>query len=290
VPRQYVFHHDWENVHRRIRMFKNHPALLAWDEEEGIARGDMSRDDLKTLVAMIREEDPYHPIMIGDSRDGIRKVVDRSNFFPIDQMDLGMWWWYPLPLGGGKPSALNGEEAAKGLELVPPSFLTQRNTDKPIWVGVQAYKKPADWARYPTPIEYRAQAYLSMIHCAKGVMWYGGGVEGGIYGNLQAGHWDDLKKVAKEMSDMAPVFMAPTLDAPRFTPEAAPISVMLKRLPDRTVMLACNRGSTPVDVVFDVANSTQARVLNENRAVPLRDGKLKDHFDPYVVHVYDLNK
>ena len=222
VPRQFVFKGDWDAVRRRIRMFKNHPALLAWDEEEGLARGDMKPADLVKLVQIIREEDPNHPIMIGDPRDAVRRVTDRSNFFPIDQMDLGMWWWYPLPLGGENQARLDGEEAAKGLELAPPSFLTERNTNKPIWVGVQSYKKPASWGRYPTPVEYRAQAYISMICGAKGLMWYGGGVEGGVYGNLKDGHWDDLKALAKELHEMAPVFMEPTGEAPKFTPENAP--------------------------------------------------------------------
>ena len=289
VPRDFVFHRDWENVRRRIRMFRNHPALLAWDEEEGLARGDMKPDDLKTLVQIIREEDPNHPIMIGDPRDGIRKVTDRSNFFPIDQMDLGMWWWYPLPLGGGKPSALDGEEAAHGKEMVPPSFLTLRNTDKPIWVGVQSYKKPQPWARFPTPVEYRAQAYLSMIHGAKGVMWYGGGVEGGIYGDLQEGHWDDLKKLAKELKEMSPVFMAETIDAPKFSPPDALMSVMLKKLPDRQILLAANRSGSAVDVTFGDLKTGQAKVLYEDRALKLRGGSLGDHFEPYAVHIYELS-
>jgi hypothetical protein len=203
-------------------------------------------------------------------------------------MDLGMWWWYPLPLGAGNPSVLNGEEAAHGLELVPPSFLTQRNTDKPIWVGVQSYKKPSPWARFPTPLEYRAQAYISVIHGAKGLMWYGGGVEGGIYGKLEEGHWDDLKSLATELHEMSPVFMAPTGDAPKFSPGNAPISVMLKTMPDRTVLLTANRGSQPVDAAFDVKGSGPAKVLYENRDVAVKNGKLTDHFDPYTVHVYEL--
>src|SRR5439155_19774266 len=35
IPRGYVFGGDWDAFRRRVRMFKNHPALLAWDEEEG---------------------------------------------------------------------------------------------------------------------------------------------------------------------------------------------------------------------------------------------------------------
>jgi hypothetical protein len=290
VPREFVFHHDWDQVRRRIRMFKNHPSLLAWDEEEGIARGDMSPDDLKKLREIITEEDPNHPLMIGDSRDQIQQVTDRSNFFPVDQMDLGMWWWYPLPPGGPKSNALEGVELGKAMELAPPSFLTLRKTDKPIWVGVQAYKKPQAWARYPTETEYRAQAYISIIHGATGLLWYGGSVEDGVYENPTAGHWDYLKSLGKELHEMSPIFMAQTIDAPSFEPPDAPISVMLKKLGDRQVLLTANRGSKAIDINFSCATDFHsAKVLYESRdSVAISDGRLKDHFDPYQVHVYEL--
>ena len=157
IPRGLAFAGDWDGVRRRVRMFRNHPALLAWDEEEGIARGDLSPEGLQKLVSMIREEDPHHPIMVGDSRDLIARITDRSNFFPADQMDLGMWWWYPFPLGQGKDAGLEGEERSTDLELTPPSFLTLAKLRQPLWVGVQAYKKPAEYGRYPTAAEYRAR-------------------------------------------------------------------------------------------------------------------------------------
>ncbi|HWB55065.1 MAG TPA: hypothetical protein VG722_12765, partial [Tepidisphaeraceae bacterium] len=143
VPREYVFHGKWYDFRRRIRMFKNHPALVAWDEEEGIARGDLSPAGLKKMVQIIHEEDPNHPIMIGDSREEVEHIKDRSNFFPVKEMDLGMWWWYPIPpVGNG--TALNGDEDTNGAELIPPSFLVRRNTNKPLWVGVQAYDKKGE--------------------------------------------------------------------------------------------------------------------------------------------------
>src|SRR5262249_49883104 len=158
--------------------------------------------------------------------------------------------------------------------MAPPSFLTLRNTDKPIWVGVQSYKKPHDWARFPTPIEYRSQAYIAVIHGAKGVMWYGGGVQGGIFGNLKEGHWDELKALAKELSEMSPVFMAETGEAPKFAPENALMSVMLKKLPDRSVILAANRGSKAIDVTFDLqGQSRKAKVLFEDRSLEASGGR-----------------
>jgi hypothetical protein len=291
IPRGLAFGGDWENFRRRIRMFKNHPALLAWDEEEGLARGDMDAKALVTMRKIIAEEDPNHPFIVGDSRDVITKVKDRSNFFPLDQMDLGMWWWYPIPAGGGRESSvLEGDEYTKALELVPPSFLTLRKTEKPLWVGLQSYKKPAEFGRYSTPAEYRAQAYIAIIHGAKGLMWYGGSVEGGIYIDPKEGNWEYLKKLAHELNGLSAVFMAETLEAPKFSPADAPISVGVKRAADRVVMMAVNRGAKDAELRFDVGGlrDGKVKVLQEGREVEVSGGKLVDRFKEYETHVYEL--
>jgi hypothetical protein len=292
IPRGQVFHGDWEGFRRRVRLLRNHPALLCWDEEEGIARGDMPPGSLAKLRQIIREEDPNHPLMVGDSRDVISRMGDRSNFFPADEMDLGMWWWYPLPLKVGPTSAnaLEGEEALAEPELAPPTFLVKRNIDKPIWVGVQSYKK-SPTSRYPTPTEYRAQAYIAVIHGAKGLMWYGGSVTGGIYLAPAEGHWDELKRLAGELNQMSPVFMAAEDGPPvHVLPESARISVSVRRPPDRLVMLAANRATTAADVTLSSASivAGDAKVLYEDRSLRTRDGEMADHFEPLAVHAYEL--
>jgi hypothetical protein len=275
-------------------MFRNHPALLAWDEEEGLARGDMKPETLAQIRRILREEDPHHPLMVGDSRDVIGRVTDRSNFFPLDHMDLGMWWWYPFPLPlaakAAPGDALQGEEPLGSNELAPPVFLTQRNTGKPLWVGVQSYKKPNKGARYPTPAEYRAQAYIALLHGAKGLMWYGGSVTGGLYLAPDEGHWNDLKKLATELKELSPVLMAPSQPAPTFAPATVSLSVALKRAVGRTVLIAVNRGTTAIDVSFSLPNlqSAPLPVLSENRTVTITDGVLRDHFEPFAVHIYEL--
>jgi hypothetical protein len=294
VPRELVFNEDWDGVRRRVRMFRNHPGLLAWDEEEGLARGDMKIDVLAKLREVLREEDPHHPLMVGDSKDVIGRIEKtRRDFFPLEHMDLGMWWWYPIPLAtAAKPDALEGDEGKPGTdELAPPSWLVNRNTDKPLWAGVQSYKKPKN-GRYPNPTEYRAQAYIALIHGAKGLMWYGGSVTGGAYLNVEESNWEYLKKLAREMNDMGPVFMGKTLDAPRFSPPTAPISVMLKNAGGRTVLIAANRGGKRIEVTFDspAIPAGAAKVLHENRDVSTGAGKLADPFEPYAVRVYELRR
>ncbi|MDQ3439694.1 MAG: hypothetical protein M3478_05030, partial [Planctomycetota bacterium] len=296
VPRQLLFAGDWDGVRRRIRMFRNHPGLLAWDEEEGLARGDIKIYTLAKLRQVLREEDPHHPLMVGDSKDVIGRIEPkRSDFFPLAFMDLGMWWWYPIPLGGGKPDALEGDEGKPGTrELVPPSWLVNRNTDKPLWAGIQSYKKPeknVPGARYPNPTEYRAQAYVALIHGAKGLMWYGGSVTRGAYLNVEESSWAYVQKLAGELNQMAPVFMGKAEVAPKFSPADAPISVMLKRAEDgRLVLIAANRGAKPIDVAFELPALKEgpAKVLYEDRNVAATVGKVADTFDPYAVHVYEL--
>jgi len=253
LPMKLAIAGDFDGVRRRVRMFRNHPALLAWDEEEGAARGDFKPDTLKTLRQILAEEDPNHPFLVGDSRDAITRIPpDRTDFFPLGEMDLGMWWWYPFPLKQRQADALLGEDAGPAnsdLELAPPTFLVNAKTRKPLWVGIQSYKKQGE--RYPTPDEYRAQAYLALMHGAKGLMWYGGSVTGGIYNAPKTeNNWPELKKVVREIRDNADLFMAPNDTPPALEPSNAPVTVMAKKLGKRKVVVAVNRTAHPVEVTL----------------------------------------
>jgi hypothetical protein len=300
IPMKQAIDGKWDVIRQRVRMFRNHPALLAWDEEEGFARGDFKPDTLKKIRQIITEEDPHHPLMVGDAREVITRIPpDRANLFPTDEMDMGMWWWYPLPLGAKKGEALEGEEMSQSDEMAPPSFLINATTHKPIWVGVQSYKKKK--SRFPTPTEYRAQAYIALIHGAKGLMWYGGSVTGGIFSapekktdppSTEQGHWEALKAVVREVSDLAPVIMGSDEPAPTVSPAGAPISVRIKRAGGRVVLLAANRGNNKasIELASALIPAGAVNVLNEHRTAPAHEGRLVDEFAPYAVHVYELSK
>ena len=294
VPMKQVIAGDLDAVRRRVRLFRNHPALLCWDEEEGFGRGDFKPDTLKKLRQIISEEDPNHPFMVGDPKEIVSHIKDRSNFFPLDEMDMGMWWWYPFPLQARAADALEGEEASKGDVLDLPEFLTRANTTKPIWVGIQAYKK-GDKSRYPTAEEYRSQAFLGVIHGAKGLMWYGGSVTGGIFvekATPQETHWEDLKELARELHDLSDVFMSPTVETPKASPETTPVDVCIKQAGNRLVMIAASRSVKEADVTIASPRlkAGEVKVPSENRTVRAADGSLKDRFAPLAVHVYELAK
>jgi hypothetical protein len=275
---------------RRLRMFKNHPGIFMWYEEEGVARGDMPLSFLADFYPKVKKIAPEHPIMIGDTRDVIMKVTDRSNFFPVDYMDAAIWWWYPFPIRkGGRPGAYEGEEIGQRLELVPPSFLTEAKTNKPIFVVLQSYKK--DKGRFPTDQEYRAQPYLAYIHGAKGVFWYTGSYTGGVQKEKQESHYDYLRSVWRELREMEPTFLSP--DAKEKVTLEQPDPMMSYRLKDTgnsRVLIAGNRFDLTTSTTFLVPGlkAGDINVRYENRKVSAEDGKLHDDFSKYAVHVYEL--
>jgi hypothetical protein len=293
IPMKAAIKGDFDAVRRRIRMFRNHPALLAWDEEEGFARGDFKPDTLKKIRQIQHEEDPHHPFMVGDSRGlGAVRGTDRSDFFPDDDMDLGMWWWYPFPLQERTGDALLGEDAGPpGKVLVPPSFLVTAKTKKPLWVGVQSYKKPGKDSRYPTPQEYRAQAYLGIVSGARGLMWYGGSVTGGLFLAAEEGHWPDLQNVVREIHGLESVLLEPNAPTPTVSPDKSAVSVCLKKTADRLVLIAVNRGETAAEVTISspAFKHGTAQVLGEQYKIKVDAGSLHDRFEPYAVHVYELS-
>ena len=64
-----------------------------------------------------------------------------------------------------------------------------------------------------------------------------------------------------------------------------------RKLPDRSVIIAVNRDEKACERTLAsplLANATQAKVLFEDRAVPVREGRLTDRFEPLGVHVYEV--
>lgn len=277
----------WDEYRRRIRMFRNHPALLAWDEEEGVARGEIKPATLKKMVDILREEDTNHPFCLADSYDTIRNV-DRTKFFPDALMDIGMWWYYPIPLENAQLSPLDGQDQPSAtLELRPPIFLAQAHTKKPLWVGLQAYrnKKRPD-TRLPTPQEYRAMAYLTVVYGAKGLLYYMGPSAAVTEGEKDpARPWGYLHTLVPEIASLAPVLTtAPITHATDV--QQSPISQRLWKKDGVYTLIAVNRTKAQVSEQLSAPGAGSVTVMGEDRSLSAEAGVLHDSFEPYAVHIY----
>ncbi len=298
LPRKAIEKAQWEQIRRRVETFRHHPGLLCWGSEERVARGDAPLTNIAALYRLVHEMDTNHPFVLGDTRDVIQKLqVDRRNFFPDDCMDIGIWWWYPIPLKEPDANGLSGGQKVTGV-LEPPSWLTTTTSKKPLWLAFQAYQKPNKDARFPTPAEYRCQAYLSIINGAKGIWFYTGsgqkdffGKPSGLLNKPELSHWDYVQTLVRELREMSPVVMAPAASANiSMMPPDAPVQFVTRELNGKTSLIAANRSERAQTVKFtgDALKGKKVKLLYEVDAAKIERDSLTGDFAPFGVHIYQM--
>ncbi|HZM03507.1 MAG TPA: hypothetical protein VFC44_10810, partial [Candidatus Saccharimonadales bacterium] len=294
LPRKAIEKADWFQVRRRILTFRYHPGLLCWGSEERVARGAAPLKNMAALYSLVHELDLDHPLVLGDTRDVIQHLqTDRRNFFPDDCMDAGIWWWYPFP---DKEIGSNGAPAT----LEPPSWLVTTLSKKPLWIAVQSYQKPNRDARFPTPEEYRYQAYLSIIDGVKGLFFYTGsgqrdfdGKPAGLLNKPKAAHWDYVQKLVTELRQQSSMFMAPVgHEKIEFSPSSAPVEFTLRDFNGSFYLIAANKSFRAQSVTFkgNALEGKSAEVLGEGSRLGVRvqGSTLTDEFPPLGVHIYQF--
>jgi hypothetical protein len=300
LPRKAIEKAQWPQVRRRILTFRNHPGLLCWGSEERVARGECPLTNIAALYRLVRELDPNHPLVLGDTKDVIQKLqVDRRDFFPDACMDAGIWWWYPIPLKGPDGNGLEGREKPTG-RLEPPSWLTTTFSKKPLWIAIQSYQHPRLDARFPTPAEYRCMAYLSIINGVKALWFYTGsgqkdyyGKPAGLLNKPEEAHWDYVQKFVGELREFSPVIMAPAPAAKlTLSPADAPVEFALREANGKLYLIVANKSDHPQPVRFSGAAlaGRRAKVLYESHTATVEGDTLTDDFPPFAVHIYELDK
>jgi hypothetical protein len=287
IPRKAIEQAQWAQVRQRIETFRHHPGLLCWDSEERVARGKAPLKNIDELYRLVRSLDPDHPFVLGDSRDLSKNMLkDRRNFFPDADMDIGIWWWYPIPLRSTEPV------------LEPPTWLTTTSTKKPLWIAIQAYVQPWQHSRYPTPAEYRSMAYLSIINGVKGLFFYTGSGEhdfhhklAGLLNQPENSHWDYVQILLRELHEVSPIIMAPAASA-RLTlsPADVPVEFAERELNGKLYLIAANKSvhSQTAQFTGPALKDRRAQVLYETDPAEIQGDSLKDTFEPLGVHVYQI--
>jgi hypothetical protein len=298
LPRKAIEKAQWQQVRRRIETFRYHPGLLCWGSEERVARGLTPLTNIIALYQLVHELDPNHPLVLGDTKDVIKKFQhDRRDFFPDSALDIGIWWWYPIPLKDPDGNGLASTEKTGAL-LTPPSWLTTTVSKKPLWIAIQAYQHPTKDGRFPTPAEYRCMAYLSIIHGVKGLFFYTGsgqkdfeGKPAGLLNKMDLAHWDYVQKLARELREISAVITAPSGAAKvALTPTDAPIEYCCRQFKDKFYLFTANKSGRAQTVHFtgDILNAKKADVLFEGHSLVVSGNSLTDEFQAFDVHLYEI--
>ena len=259
-----------------VKALHDHPALLAWyvADEPGTYRG--SPNFFSGISDAIEEVDPYHPTCITFCH------LDNGLVALGDTCDIPMPDPYPtMDMRTGKskhPFArhtdffdVSKQMGKKALWSVPAGF--------DWWVCMR--KKQYIFTRPCNFNELRAQAYLAIIHGAKGFLWYS---YGHFFANFTFSkgipyifaEFDSLKKaiLAKEKSFA-------------FTKQKE-IHMSSRSVNGNYYIFAVNSLDKKKSVKIKLKNLAIRKilVLGESRNIAVNDNCFTDEFGPYETHVY----
>ncbi|MFV2070644.1 MAG: hypothetical protein ACC645_27055, partial [Pirellulales bacterium] len=262
-----------DHIRETIKKFHGHPALLFWMmvDEPAYNRADLL--DIHAAYELIYELDPVHPSYLVITRpDGYRTFGRCCDVLAIDT--------YPVSRGDYRHV---GERMKRAYGL--------SSGDQPVWHCGQLFAWPSD--RPPTPGEHRYMTYTSLMAGAKGFLWYAYQHAGWTLPDDDPPLWQAHLRLLAELSDLAPVIVAPGLPEPVDVQGGDDtVHAVVKAGPKRTFLFAANDGrsgdvsctlSVPTEGVSEVA------VYGENRTVRAEQGKIRDTFGPLDVHIYRLD-
>lgn len=246
-----------------VNAIKDHPALLAWcvvDEPELYA----TPEQVIKVHADFRKLDPYHPIIMNNTYMGIP-----ARFAGLDTDILSFDEYITNREGRGVGEIL--ENVARMNEV----SLETRKPSLMFLSGVNSHNH----YREPTAGEQVAQTYGSVIEGVCGT-WYFLGVP------TAREHWEAYQQANKELLSLNDVLFS-SEEMPSISSDQSAVIATARKHDGKIYLITANIENKPATAGFRLPNDAKmADVLFENRKVEVKDGVLRDAYEPYSRHVY----
>lgn len=287
---------------------KEDPTILAWmhDDEPDNAqpkRGGgygppVAPEKVVAEYQKMKQADPTRPVLLNLGQGvawneyigrGVRRGHAEDYPEYLKGCDIASFDIYP--------AVHDNPQVAGNLWYVAQGVSRLRGWAEPkqqVWNCIEASR--IDNAKTkPTAAQIKAEVWMSIIHGSTGLIYF---VHQFKPRFVEASLLQDPELLAAvtainaRVSALAPVINAPAPNPlPKVTSDPdAPVAVTTRRVKGETYVFAVGMRAKSTDATISIpgARSGKAEVLDESRAVTLQDGELKDHFDPYEVHLYRL--
>ena len=236
----------------------------------------------------------HHPIWINLGPTGtFNDPADMDSNRPfLPAADVWSSDIYPVPLSQNYQKSpfvdMGLAQVGKFVRVLRQQLIEDGQKKKPVWMWLQGFGwedlgKQGWEGKQPTREEIRFMTYDAIINGATGIIYWG---VFAIEANSE--YWTILKSMAGELQQLMPALLGEASFITSTNPEVETAARIGKNM---LYVLAANTSSTPVsgvDIQLPKKVSKSAAVLFEDRTCPIHNGKLKDNFQPYEVHVYRL--
>ncbi len=287
-------------LRRVVNQFKDHPGFGIWKGADEPEWGKHAVPPLVRAREIIRELDPNHPLATIEAPRGTVETLRPYNpTCDITGADI-----YPIGYPPGTHSLLTNKE----ISMVGDYTKTMMEVSEgkmPVWMVLQiawsGVVKPGKTLRFPTFAQERFMSYQAIINGARGLIYFGGNLEAAMTPeDAKLGwNWTFWKRVLKPVLDeistkspLGPAMVAPESKLPvKVTGKG--IEFCVREVGDEIYILACKREGATLEAEFNglPVSSGEGEVMYESpRKVAIKDGKFKDWFAPFDVHVYRIKK
>ena len=255
-----------------VNMWKDHPAMLAWYLSDEPDCNNTSPEALEEVYQLVKGLDPYHPCIVLCRYAGTHHLVRNCAdiFMPDPYIHPRLDGQFDVPLTSFRDYFGAIEETGKAAWVTPQAFASGYGNESALCE--------------PSFEHLRAMAYMSIVHEAKGVLYYAWG-----YLTLFPPSYRGARFLSKEVAAIAPALLAPTPEAEvSIEPEDAEIDALLKEHEGELYLIAVNTQFREIDVTFEVPGlgGRPVSVISEERKVEVKGERFADHFGKYEVHLY----
>ncbi|MBM3238613.1 hypothetical protein FJZ31_20145 [Candidatus Poribacteria bacterium] len=297
------------DLETQVNQFKSHPALLAWESIDEPAwtwkkpaEARVSAENLAAGHEYLKKLDANHLLWINHAPRNTCKTLQKFSAH-TDAVACDIYPVIPRNIDADKTYALmsngkQGDLANQSLSCVGEYVHKMKkvaDSKKATWIVLQGFAwnhdTNPDNPLFPTPEETRFMAYDAVINGVEGILYWGTHVM-----PQPSPQWDGIKRVAKELSALTPVLLAPTIqhnisidyEEMGFSIDKG-IEILAKYHDNKVYLIMANTTIGPVKATFSQLLNIYTDTLNvlfENRKVTITSGTFVDEFKPYGVHVY----
>ncbi len=151
----------------------------------------------------------------------------------------------------------------------------------------------------PTPHQVRAEVWMSIVHGSRGLIYFVHQfkptfIEAGLLADPEM--LEAVTAINKRVHSLAAVINSPTVVGAATVKSSAthvPIHTMVKQHEGATYCFAVSMYRRETEGVFEIAGlgaDATAKVLGEDRAVRVKNGRFVDRFKGYDVHIYKIGR
>lgn len=299
----------------RVDAIKLHPALAFIETVDEPAWTFMKAEQrvpwqlLEETYTVIKHQDPKHLVYTNQAPTNLVKTLRQYNagtdvvacdIYPVNPGSKPSYALFP----DGKQGDLNNEHISQVGEYVD-KMRQVTGPNRPLLMVLQAFawealedeiglkERREEKVQYPSYAEGRFMAFQSLIKGANGIIYWGSQT---MPQPSQA--WSDLKRVVREVADLAGPLAARAATLPLTTDYHEMghsvddgVQILAKEFDGRLYLFTCNADKNACKATLAGCSGwNTCRVLNENRTLPIENGSVTDTWRRFDVHIYEFTK